>query len=78
MAADAVFEAKVTENIQVHYDEAHRWYYLADQEASELLVFRQAESHPAGRVGEFCDGTLLLSFCVGSKYKGLTIFTMSC
>ncbi|KAM0802209.1 putative CmcJ-like methyltransferase [Usnea florida] len=51
VAADAVFEAKVTENMQVHYDAAHRWYYLADQEPSELLVFRQAESHPRGRVG---------------------------
>ncbi|KAI4250069.1 MAG: hypothetical protein L6R40_000241 [Gallowayella cf. fulva] len=50
-AADGVFETKITENLQVHYDAAHRWYYLEDQEASELLVFRQADSHPAGRLG---------------------------
>ncbi|KAL8811597.1 MAG: hypothetical protein Q9223_007499 [Gallowayella weberi] len=51
VAADAVFKSKVTENLQVHYDAGHRWYYLEDQKPSELLVFRQADSHPAGRVG---------------------------
>ena len=43
----------MTENMQVHYDAAQKWYYLEDQEPSELLIFRQAESHPAGRVGKF-------------------------
>lgn len=37
--------------MQVHYDAAHKWYYLADQEPSELLVFRQTDSHPTARVG---------------------------
>lgn len=53
MASDQVFDTKVTENMQVHYDAGHKWYYLEDQEPSELLVFRQADSHPAGRVGMF-------------------------
>lgn len=51
-AADIVFEENVSENLQIHYDAAQKWYYLEDQEASEMLVFRQAESHPAGRVGK--------------------------
>ncbi|KAL8639104.1 MAG: hypothetical protein Q9228_003819 [Teloschistes exilis] len=51
IASDNVFDVKVTENMQVHYDSGHKWYYLEDQESSELLVFRQADSHPAGRVG---------------------------
>lgn len=37
--------------MQVHYDAAHRWYYLEDQEPSELLVFRQTNSHPNGQLG---------------------------
>ncbi|KAL8677842.1 MAG: hypothetical protein Q9186_005754 [Xanthomendoza sp. 1 TL-2023] len=53
MAADGVFETRVTENLQVHYDAAQRWYYLEDQKASELLVFRQADSHPSRRIGTF-------------------------
>ena len=53
MPADIVFDTKVTENMQVHHAAAHKWYYLEDQEPSELLVFRQADSHPAGRVGMF-------------------------
>ncbi len=52
-ASDIVFEGKVTENLQIHYDAAHKWYYLEDQQASEMLVFREAESHPAGRVSKF-------------------------
>ena len=51
MAADVVFKARVGENQQVYYDRKQRWYYLEDQEPSELLVFRQAESHPDGRIG---------------------------
>lgn len=51
--ADIVFDTKVTENMQVHHNAAHKWYYLEDQDPSELLVFRQADSHPADRVGMF-------------------------
>ncbi|KAL8805665.1 MAG: hypothetical protein Q9182_001809 [Xanthomendoza sp. 2 TL-2023] len=51
VAADGVFKTRVTENLQVHYDADHRWYYLEDQKPSELLVFRQADSHPARRIG---------------------------
>ena len=51
--ADVVFDTKVTENTQVHHDAAHKWYYLEDQDPSELLVFRQADSHHTGQVGMF-------------------------
>ena len=50
-ASDVVLRDQVSENMQVHYDEAHKWYYLQDQASTELLVFRQADSHPNGRVG---------------------------
>ena len=50
-AADVVLKDKVSDNLQVHYDEGQKWYYLQDQESTELLIFRQADSHPSGRVG---------------------------
>ena len=49
--ADVVYDTKVNENMQVHHDAAHKWYYLEDQDPSELLVFKQADSHHTGRVG---------------------------
>ena len=52
MATDVVFETKATENLQVHYDPAQKWYYLQDQEPSELLVFRQTDSRLGGQVGK--------------------------
>lgn len=51
--SDVVFDTKVNENMQVHYNAAQKWYYLEDHDPSELLVFRQADSHPAGRLGKF-------------------------
>ncbi|KAG6991104.1 hypothetical protein G7Y79_00057g090860 [Physcia stellaris] len=50
VAADLVFETNVAENLQVHHDEAYKWYYLQDQQASELLVFKQADSRSEGQV----------------------------
>lgn len=58
--ADVVFDTKVTENMQVHHDAAQKWYYLEDQDPSELLVFRQADSHHTGRVGKFTSSGLSL------------------
>ena len=51
MAADVVLKDKVSDNLQVHYDEGQKWYYLEGQESTELLIFRQADSHPSGRCG---------------------------
>lgn len=56
---DIIYENVVTENLQVHYDAAQRWYYLEDQEASELLVFRQTESRSGGPIGMICLGFLV-------------------
>ena len=62
--ADIIYEDVVTENLQMHYDAAQRWYYLEDQEASELLVFRQTESRPGGPIGMICP-----SFLFGADYS---------
>ena len=35
----------------MHYDAAQKWYYLEDQEPSELLVFRQTDSQTHGQFG---------------------------
>ena len=68
MPADIVFDTKVTENMQVHHAANHKWYYLEDQDPSELLVFRQAESHPVdGRVGMFVFYPVLAFFLVFQK-----------
>ena len=49
--------------MQVHYDAAHKWYYLEDQEQTELLVFRQSDSHPNGRIGMLVE--LMFKICDG-------------
>ena len=44
LEADNVFTNRVVESMQVHYAETQAWYYLQDQQPSELLVFQQADS----------------------------------
>lgn len=44
MSADIVYPNWVTENVQVHYNERQKWYYLSNQMPSEVLVFRSAQS----------------------------------
>lgn len=39
----------VVENVLVHRNPLHRWYYLKDQQPFELLVFRQVDS--TGKIG---------------------------
>ena len=48
-----VFPDGYTENLQVHHSPAQRWFYLENQEVDEVLVFRQAFSHPEERNGGF-------------------------
>lgn len=43
-------EINVVENTLVHYSPHQRWYYLSDQETSELLLFRQVDS--SGKPGK--------------------------
>jgi hypothetical protein len=42
--ADVVYERVVTENAMIHHNDEQTWHYLADQEASEALIFRAADS----------------------------------
>lgn len=44
MASDFVDSWGYSENIQVHYSETQRWYYLENQMPNELLVFKSADS----------------------------------
>lgn len=44
MASDFVDSWGYSENIQVHYSESQRWYYLENQMPNELLVFKSADS----------------------------------
>lgn len=43
--ADAVYEHVVSENAMIHHNPRQLWHYLADQEASEALMFTAADSH---------------------------------
>ncbi|KAI0878290.1 hypothetical protein GGS24DRAFT_497109 [Hypoxylon argillaceum] len=44
IATDNIIKGEYAENIGLHHAEKQRWYYLRDQLAEELLVFRQADS----------------------------------
>lgn len=43
-ANDVINEQTVGENGLMHYSPSHKWYYLADQEVDDLIVFRNANS----------------------------------
>ncbi|KXX77253.1 hypothetical protein MMYC01_204944 [Madurella mycetomatis] len=44
VANDVINEQTVGENGLMHYNPRHKWYYLADQEVDDLVVFRNANS----------------------------------
>ncbi|KPI37285.1 uncharacterized protein AB675_1585 [Cyphellophora attinorum] len=44
IACDLVNRTSYSENMQVHYNANHEWWYLSGQLTSELLVFRQADT----------------------------------
>ncbi|KAK0730145.1 hypothetical protein B0H67DRAFT_560930 [Lasiosphaeris hirsuta] len=44
VANDVINERTVGENGLMHYNSRHRWYYLADQEVDDLIVFRNSNS----------------------------------
>lgn len=57
MAGDVVDHDDVNENMQVQYNENYRWYYLAGQIPSELLIFKNADSRSAKEsvpFGKYC------------------------
>lgn len=51
LETDNVYTNRVVESMQVHYAETQAWYYLQDQQASELLVFQQADSQKGKNSG---------------------------
>ncbi|KAK5652364.1 hypothetical protein OQA88_10556 [Cercophora sp. LCS_1] len=44
LANDVINERGVGENGLMQYSSRHRWYYLADQEVDDLIVFRNSNS----------------------------------
>lgn len=41
---DVIYPTFVTENYMVHFNEKNRWYWLPDQKADEVLVFKAVDS----------------------------------
>jgi hypothetical protein len=44
VANDVINERAVGENGLMHPSPHHKWYYLADQEVDDLIVFRNSNS----------------------------------
>jgi len=61
MASDFVDSWGYSENVQVHYNEAQKWYYLENQMPNELLVFKSADSAD-GEDGVFSGNHICLCF----------------
>ncbi|KAH6624107.1 hypothetical protein B0J18DRAFT_427297 [Chaetomium sp. MPI-SDFR-AT-0129] len=59
MPGDIVYTEWATENLQVHYSDKYKWYYLPDQMVNEVLIFKSGESSPAKAQavphGSFCN-----------------------
>lgn len=51
VASDVVARPGFTENLQVYYNVSHKWFYLSKQLASEVIVFRQADTRPEFAIG---------------------------
>lgn len=70
--ADIVYPNWVTENVQVHYNEAQRWYYLPKQMPSEVLVFTSAHSDDARLEGKESSLVHSLEWLSDTKYCRLS------
>ncbi|KAG8163191.1 hypothetical protein KVR01_006488 [Diaporthe batatas] len=51
---DGIRRDRVDENCLLHYNEAHRWYYIKDQTTEDLLVFRNVDSSGCRARGFHC------------------------
>jgi len=51
VASDVVTRTGFTENALVYFNPRHEWYYLNGQIASELVIFRQADTRAASQIG---------------------------
>lgn len=47
----------IDENYTVYHRSGHRWYYLSDQDATEILLFRQYDSTMGRKSGTSADST---------------------
>lgn len=52
MATDVVMRDGFTENYQIYHNEQHMWYYLNNQLADEVVIFRQTDTDEAYATGE--------------------------
>jgi len=48
---DVVMRTGVTENYSIYANSEHKWYYLNNQLASEVLLFRQTDTDPRFAIG---------------------------
>ena len=55
IAADVIYPHYVGESFNVFHNSRHKWFYLADQMADEVLIFKSFDSMPG--VAE-CKSTL--------------------
>ena len=51
IAADIVTRTGYTENNLVYFSPRHKWYYLSGHMPSELMIFRQADTRVASKIG---------------------------
>lgn len=51
VASDVVSRTGYTENYLVYYNPEHRWYYLRNQTASELVLFGQTDNQSDSFIG---------------------------
>ena len=49
---DRVYPTNIEESIQIYHSEAQEWYFLSDQKANELLIFRGGDSTLGVQGGE--------------------------
>lgn len=59
---DIVDRDEVLENVHVYHRKRHAWCYLAGQEDTELLIFRQADTLRKGFGKLFCHHMILSFF----------------
>lgn len=50
------------ENLLIHPSAKHQWYYLDQQNADEVAVFRQTSTDPAGR-GQYPSRYSIMCIC---------------
>jgi hypothetical protein len=55
MATDVVMRDGFTENYQIYHNDEHVWYYLNNQLADEVIVFRQTDTEEVYATGKSLD-----------------------